>query len=350
MIISNMSNYNTNDQISAIIFISKSTHLFSINTDNNAAIQLQKAISTFINNNTNTIKNVITVYSGLFTGNTYSTFATSNYKLATPSTHLIISELLDNKIPSLGLAYYMTNSSPYGLAVARYAAVSGRPLMSMDLYSLGLVTHIVEQRPHVHLCEALAHTVPDRKITEEDRVSVSAEKKIVFGDDESGEIADDNSWPELTTSPFGKVIVDDALGDLLDTMHVADPVIDGKSLDVMSDKIWDKMLLVKPSELPRDPYLFSADVTTADVGDKLPREDMDTILSDVVRVFSTDSVDECLSLLQSEALNGKDWAEKAHRSMTVIDRGAVTRWFEITRLAESGASYEDVLSAEKKLL
>ena len=220
--------------------------------------------------------------------------------------------------------------------------------MSMDLYSLGLVTHIVEQRPHVHLCEALAHTVPDRKITEEDGVSASTEKKIVFGDDESGEIADDNSWPELTTSPFGKVIVDDALGDLLDTMHVADPVIDGKSLDVMSDKIWDRMLLVKPSELPRDPYLFSADVTTADVGDRLPREDMDTILSDVVRVFSTDSVDECLSLLQSEALNGKDWAEKAHRSMAVIDRGAVSRWFEITRLAESGASYEDVLSAEKK--
>jgi len=40
-----------------------------------------------------------------------------------------------------------------------------------------------------------------------------------------GDIADDNSWPDHTTSSFGKVIVDDALDDLLNTMHVADPII-----------------------------------------------------------------------------------------------------------------------------
>lgn len=327
-----------------VLVTSSSNGLFSIHADRNAAVDINSAIDDFINNTstTTTSKSVVTVYSGLCTGTTFSAFASSNYRLATSTTHLIIKELLDGSFPTGGLAHHMCKNSPSGMAVARYAAVSGRPLMALDLYNLGLVTHIVEKNPQVHLCEALAHTVPDRPINPGDKNQTKVEKKIVFGDDESGDIADDNSWSDHTTSTFGKVIVDDALDDLLNTMHVADPIgSDGKAIDIMSDKLWDKLLLVKPIANPYDPYIFSADVTTDDVGDSLPKEDMESIENDIVRIFSIDNIDECTALLEKEAGLGKDWARKALVTMTRVSRERVMRWWTVTRAAEEGAAFDD---------
>lgn len=44
--------------------------------------------------------------------------------------------------------------------MARYLAISERVIYSNDLYSLGLLTHLVEEQPHDSLAHAFAHTFP----------------------------------------------------------------------------------------------------------------------------------------------------------------------------------------------
>ena len=44
--------------------------------------------------------------------------------------------------------------------MARYLAVSGRTISAHDMRYLGLLTHIVEEEPHVSITHSLAHTIP----------------------------------------------------------------------------------------------------------------------------------------------------------------------------------------------
>jgi hypothetical protein len=92
------------------------------------------------------------------------------------------------------------------------------------MFALGLISHIVEEAPHVSFCDALAHTIPSD------------------GSHGSGDYHHDQ--PELTRGLNAPVVEGSALQDLLDTMHIE------SDIDLISDPAWDKYLLVPPSQTP----------------------------------------------------------------------------------------------------
>lgn len=82
----------------------------------------------------------------------------------------------------------------------------------MDLYNLGIVTHLVEEDPYDNLSHAIAHTIPDNALKHSD-----------------------------VQEPGTDIT---ALEDLLSTMHVDSETNE----DVLKHESWDKLLVVPIQE------------------------------------------------------------------------------------------------------
>lgn len=106
----------------------------------------------------------LAVYEGLCTGSPFGVFAGSRLRLGTSDTVLHITELAQGVLPIGGLAYHMARGCKDGVAMARYLAVAQRPVECVELYSLGLVSHIVPPECHTTLLTALGNTLSDEYV------------------------------------------------------------------------------------------------------------------------------------------------------------------------------------------
>lgn len=136
----------------------------------------------------------------------------AKYRLGVPSLECTVTELTRGYVPAGGLAYHFSRKADAaGLIMARYLAYSLRTIQAVDLYEMGLLTHLVLENPHFMLCDALGHSIG----------SVS------------------QAYQQLPSHP-------ETLKELLDTMHVCD---DEWLEDPMDDPYWDKFMLIKTDRI-----------------------------------------------------------------------------------------------------
>ena len=189
--------------------------------------------------------------------------------------------------------------------MARYLAVTGRPISAHDMRELGLLTHIVEEEPHVSLTHALAHTIPQ----------------------------DDYIKSEQTSA-----VDDKALAQLLDTMDVND--ISDEVEGMMDHELWDKMMLVKPIPVS-DHDLFGGDAGV-ESGAGVDLEDHAAGISEC---FGGDDVEECKSKL--EKMTSEPWAKQALEQLNGTSPQLLQTWFKLTRVA-ANEPIEFVYKAEER--
>ena len=125
MVKSKLESFVDNVSVQAVIFDSKSPDVFSTSFDekskNDAGTvsginSMAKSIIDFTKSSG---KATMTVYDGRMNGTAYAAFAGSKYRLAGPSTSLVVDELLKGVLPSGGMAYYFAKAYDGGVAMAR---------------------------------------------------------------------------------------------------------------------------------------------------------------------------------------------------------------------------------------
>ena len=297
-----LKSYESNVAVSALFFTSRSVDVFStavVGTslkDKNALQSLSNfvlALSTYE-------KPTLSVYSGRMNGTAYAAFAGSKYLLGGPSLSLVADELSLGKIPSAGFAFRFKKCGPYGMAMARYLAVSKRDVRADDLFGMGLLTHLVDDEAHVSLADALAHTIP--------------------------------TSTELENTP-GVVVAEESLNELLNTMHVLDDLDWKGEIDPMSHKMWDKLMLVPPNR---------EDTKEADSDDADPN-DLSVIKDDVLKCFSCAPEMSIRRLSEIKA----PWATDAAEKMSRIDGKLLGVWWRITDSIDfPGIRLKDILTQE----
>jgi len=240
----------------------------------------------------------VAVFSGQVDACAFAVFGLADYRLGTGSTQFRVNDLFAGRLPLGGaLAHHLSRS---GYAMARYLAVSGRTLTAHDMFVLGLLTHIVEEQPHLTLADALAHTVP----TDDDRKAVQS-----------------------------SAVDASALSDLLDSMHI---YMQDDSMDVLSHPVWDKVMLVTPQPIPVKSFFESEEAQARE-------EDLEDVSTDIVHCFSSDDVAECRRRTQQLATEqqaqqqrgeeGSSWAVRALQAWDEIEPALVQDWFMLTKAA-----------------
>lgn len=284
--------YESNEAVSALFFASRSPDIFSTSENSTKKTNLQ-SLNNFVMALASYKKPTLSVYSGSMNGTGYAAFAGSKYLLGGPSFSLISNELSLGKIPSAGFAYQFTKCGNYGVTMARYLAVSQRDVRADDLFYLGMLTHLVEDEAHVSLADALAHTIPNKQ-----------------------------DWEK------GRVVIESALEDLLETMH-----IETDFDDPFEHEAWVKLLLVPPNRedtLPRD-------------GGADPLDDLIALKEKILKCF--DGTPE-MAIKKLSELN-EPWASDAAEKMSTIDRNLLGTWWRITESIQfPGIKLQDILRQE----
>lgn len=103
--------------------------------------------------------------------------------------------------------------------MARYLAVSGQLITGHDLYSLGLLTHIVELTPQESLGYALGHS-----------------------------FADDDEFKAVQSSGANA----QSVKELLDVMNIYTPMENADEL--IEHEAWNQVMLVKPQQIPLESF------------------------------------------------------------------------------------------------
>lgn len=288
-----------NHAISTVLFRSDSLDVFSLGFDSNkfnnkddrkqalkAIHNLSDCISKY-----NKYKPLISSYGGTITGTAFGVFQGSKYLLGGPTLELSINELSKGMFPVGGIAYHLSRGSEGGYAIARYAAVSGIKLSSSDLYSLGTISHLVEEEPSDSLLFALASSTAPFQI--------------------------DNS--KLT-----EIVDSSSIDDLLDTMHVSE------DMDVLDHDLWTKMCIVAPIKLPPDEKTFIEEKS-----------------SQILECFSSHDVDKCMTSLQAI---DEPWAIEVLEKMKSINRNVLVSWFRLTEEASiPKTTINDIYDMEEDL-
>lgn len=281
--------YQNNSSVSAIFITSDIENVFcrgfNINIfthDTSSATTKKQSVecvqSLSVNISTSQ-KAVLAVCSGMSNGTGLGVFASSTYRLGTSTTKFRIDELEQGNglIPIGGLSYHLAKGNSDGVEVARYLAIAGVEIAADELFSLGLITHIVEDSPEDSLAFGLAH-----------------------------------SWPAGpgTKQYQGEVVAKEAIEELLETMHICSDSVfrEGVNGDVMASPIWRRALLVPPIRL-----------TDAELG-RHKEDDLALIREDIKTCFSTDSIEECKKRLASI---GKPWALRSADRLVSLDQKSV---------------------------
>jgi enoyl-CoA hydratase/carnithine racemase len=163
-----MRQFNNNNAVSVVLLTSRldpdrdDDNIFSVGLDvtmDNRDIELAtnaQKLAAFISDHT---AYTIAVYEGDSSGSPYGLFGGSKYRVASCNSQLQLNELAQGLLPLGGMARHMVKGCKEGLAFSRYVAVSQRWLASSELYSLGLVSHILPQECYTTLLHALGRTL-----------------------------------------------------------------------------------------------------------------------------------------------------------------------------------------------
>jgi len=238
-------------------------------------------------------KPTVAMFMGEASGSAFGLFAGSQYRLGSPSSSLVVDELARGQMPMGGLAYHLARGCAEGCAAARYAALSQRRLYAHDLVALGLLSHLVGDRPYDTLANALSLTVGDAR-TE-------------------------------TKARYGAPVDATYLRELIDDMDVRDPSAfgghdgedaDAVDWDVYRHPVWQQASLV-PEQTLTDLEGALGPVTgaqgagvEAELGDVM--RDVDRCFNGVHNATVEQSVD-CLRDLDS------DWARGVLDTMSKLD-------------------------------
>ena len=296
-----LKSYTSNASVSAVFFASRSPDVFSVSGKSSAKKNLQN-LNNFILELASFKKPTLSVYSGQMNGTGYAAFAGSKYLLGGPSFSLVSNELSFGTIPSAGFAFHFTKCGKYGMSLARYIATSQCDVRGDDLYSLGMLTHLVEDEAHVSLADALAHTIPGK---------AAAEKGIV--------------------------VVEDSLEDLLSAMHVGDDdVEDGGIGDPLQHEAWEKILLVPPNrQETKAEELY---------GEGNDEANIFSIRDDVLKCFNVGSPEMAIKKLSEVK---EPWASDAIERLSTVDRKVLNAWWKVTEMISfPGVKIDDFLRQE----
>jgi enoyl-CoA hydratase/carnithine racemase len=293
--------YKTNDSVGTVMFASEDIHAFSRGLDAddlvaNGEVMLRELSELCVEMH-NYKKPLLSVMGGAMNGTAAGTFANTKYRLATTETRMRLDEVVTGYVPTGGLAWHLVRGCDEGKAMARYLAISQRQINGLDLFTLGLATHVTETKPHESLCHALGHTF----------------------------------LPNMTESKYRQEMSVDigAMDELLSSMHIS------SDIDVFQSDAWEQVLLVSPQE---------ADAAAGGPGAEEEEDPMDlsTIAAQVQDVFAEGDVDTCLAKL---AAIQKPWAQEAASLAPQLDKKVLQAWFDVTEAATS-LPIEGVLALE----
>jgi len=298
--------YQDNTMVGTIIMASENKELFSqglvmeeLRENRNVVLLELAKVATRMNHYK---KPIVSVLGGEMTGTTLGLFSNAKYRLATPETRVRLDEIVGGFVPCGGLAWHMVRGSDMGKAMARYLAISQREITGMDLFQLGLATHLTESEPHDALTFALEHT-------------------------HDLDLAETKYRQEMTVDVG-------TLESLIDTMHMECDV------DVLSHKAWDDVMLVSPRE---------ADEEARRLGlveeEEVDEMELTHIASAVKDIFQDGDWDTCYSRL---AAMEQPWAQEAASLAPQLNRHAVEAWFSLTELA-GGVPIEKATKIETEM-
>lgn len=293
-----LKSYENNIAVGAIFLASSSPSMFSngpsdADLKNNKDILFKEVVEIIEANQSN--QKTLSVFGGFSSGTAYSVFSSSKYLLGTPKTNIVVNDLSRGFLPFGGLAYRFAHGCSIGVEAARYFAYSAAPIYATDAFSLGLVTHCVEDEPFETLADALSQTVPQNFRTK-------------------------CAQPDAVPA--------EALPELLEAMH------GDCDIDVDKDEIWDKLLLVRGAD---DSYFNDPALVAGDI---------DVLEPDIKYCFAKDSnIIEILERLEEKRLSGNEFAANTLTNLIHIDPLIVKAWHKFTSFASS-APFNAVLEAE----
>jgi enoyl-CoA hydratase/carnithine racemase len=164
---SRLKTYAKNNIVSAVMFSSKvdpsreDDNVFSVGVDyttsqsSDVLIAAQTLAREINEHKTITLSS----FEGHTSGWAYGVFGGAKYRLGTADTVLCVDELSKGVLPLGGFAHHCSRANKDGVAFARYLALSQRSLECEELFSLGLISHIVSPECHTTLLLALGHSL-----------------------------------------------------------------------------------------------------------------------------------------------------------------------------------------------
>lgn len=289
-----------NSAVKILLFCSSSPDMFSVGLNNGASeekVEELKSLHGLCTTIAESKTPTVAVYGGELNGTAYAAFASCTYRLATPSFHFRIDEIIEhNTIPKAGLAHHFCKVSPEdGKAMVRYLAISGHNVSGEEMYSMGMISHLVEEDPQSSLTSAIAHTLPDRGATE-----------------------------------YRAPVRGDTISELLDDMNM------DCDIDVFKSDLWNEYMLVPPNRWDVQEKDTSVVLEEKEVQDL----DLSDISAWVTKCFggSSDSVEECTSKLRAQSEGdgiAAKWAQACLGAMQSADSQVVEKWWKITASADS---------------
>ena len=305
--------FSNSDTIECITFATEDQYVFSNGIDEDdltvRGITLLNDIKTLVttidkaNNHDNKV--TVSVLEGTFSGSGLGIFSASKFKLATDTSKLKIDELYRGYLP-IGFAYFMCNnqvcSPKEGKAFARYLALSQREVEAIDLFSLGLVTHLTEEKPHEVLHQTLTNSFrPGNGLK----------------------------------SKFDHRIDCNTIATVIDDMHF-DFSLD---ISVTNDPLFDELFLVNVDSGVPDEEVFD---------ETLDDDDIRMIKEDVNRIFGTNKYNHNQIIKELAAIDlpwAKDVADNIKSNM--CDPVVIESWYHLTEMASEGKkSLQSVLNME----
>lgn len=305
MVSTHIANLGANSVVQALLFTSEDPDMFSLTMGAPGGRDMLEGMHAMAVAVADSEKETVVMYGGALTGTAFSAFAGAKHRLGSNVVSFRLAELAQGQLPLCGTAFHFAGSGAYhgdGAAMARYLAVTGRAVRADQLYSMGLLTHLVEEGAHDSLMQALAHTNPSSE--------------------DLGEMANQDA-PTRAQSVAG----------LLDTMHIEE------DLDVLSHKVWNDFVLVPPGRW--DTEQVQAARAAGDV------EDLEEIEEQIAAVFTGDDVAAVQAALKAV---DAPWAAEAASHMAALDVALVQQWWDLTATARDTKSLQAVLQMEGDLL
>jgi enoyl-CoA hydratase/carnithine racemase len=277
----------------------------------NALYDLSRVIETHTGNFT-------TILGCKMSGTVVGLLLNAKYRIGAPSLEVRVDELTRGYVPGGGMAYHFASKAGVsGLMMARYLAYSQRPIQGLDLYEMGLLTHLVMENPHFNYCNALGH-------------SIGSESQI---------------YQNLPAHA-------DAVQSTWDSMHVGD---DEGQEDPLDDQAWDAIMLIKIQKVDMDKI-------------KHHKSDIEKFYDKLAACFNAPTLDEAVQRVAGAApevlvhplpfgtvlglnqVDNSEWTAETLLSLEQCDPLAAKAWYKLTELsAYPSISQKDALTLEKHI-
>eukprot|EP00981_Chlorochromonas_danica_P009005 scaffold2414_cov164-Ochromonas_danica.AAC.4 len=295
-------NVTENDTVNAVVLKIDDLDLFSSasslaayggSQQTTQFLQACKAVNSIPDALKSTNKNVVSIFNGYVSNAGFSTFYSSKYRVGTRSTRFQLKGLADGVLPvGAHLVHRIVHSGNNTVPMVRFLGVTEKELDAEEMYSLGMLTHVTMEDPHVDLLHAIGSSVPDNyyskaiqaPMASEDAVGLVLESMHLYERDADqleelldceNDDDDDNNHHEIKH------------GDKRETLKCFD------FSDIFKDPVFNEALLVTPSQ--------QGDVDADDDSDDSELPSIDQLESFVEEHFSGNDVEACLKKLQATA-------------------------------------------------